>query len=139
MKKLFILTTLLLTLGLTGCNKVEANEVTENVELTMDGEVYDPEIHVSQQKFAEETFDELKQETMEAILAEDSDDISDDCRNELVQLVQNLTYDESYMYGYDVEQLQIDFVNILVKYDILPEICEGLTLDEIEELDENEF
>ena len=57
--------------------------------------------------------------------------ISEDCKDEIIKLVDSIEYDPSFEYGYDLEQLQIDLVNILVKHGNLPEECYGMTIDEI--------
>ena len=140
MKKLFILTTLLLTLGLTGCgNKAEANEVTE-VETNIQVEEISTEKLGDTWRYIKEynMLEEIKMETIADLEAEweERGIPNEECRDELIELLRSIEYDDSYLYTYDLDSFERACVNILVKYNALPEECAGCNFDELEGADE---
>lgn len=143
MRKLF----LLLTLGvmcLTGCGTMEtANEVeTEMVEEIQVEEIEVEEIEIEEIEFGytEEYVEEMKMNTIADIEESwESEGIPEACKDEIIELIRSVKYDASFEYGYDLDTLQRSFVDILVEYDILPDVCAGLNFDEIDELDDSEF
>ena len=132
MKKLFILTTLLL-ISLTGCDKVEANEVTE-METNIQVEETVSEGNEDDWMYTEEYVEELKMEAIALVEADwESEGIpNEECRDEIIELFKSIEYDESFEYGYDLDSLERAFVDILVKYNVLPQECAGHNFDELE-------
>ena len=127
MKKMIILTGLLVTM-LTGCgNTEEVNEV-ENVnvattvcdraiELSEEvvENVYD-EIYLTEEEF-EEMRDETKIWTKEDLVEEGA---SEACIEETMKLIDSIEYDPTLVYCFDAEYLEREFVRILWNYDMIP-------------------
>lgn len=140
MKKLFILTTLLLTLGLTGCgNRAEANEVTE-VETNIQVEEIDTEKIEDAQHYIKEynMLEEIKVECVAWLELKYEEGIipNEECRDELIELVRSIEYDDSYWCDYDLDSFERAMVNILVKHNVLPKECAGNNFDELEGVDD---
>lgn len=140
MKKLFILTTLLVTM-LTGCgNTEEANEVeTKSVVDTVCEEAIETSEELVEEVYdyvycTEEEFEKMKEDTI-TIIKEDfiEEGISEECMMETIKLVESIEYDPSFEYCYDLDSLYIDYFRILIKYDELPEECKGYTAEELYE------
>lgn len=140
MKKLFILTTLLLTLGLTGCeNKAEANEVTE-VKTEGCVEEFSTEDLGNTWRYIEEynMLEEIKMETIAELEIEwrERGVPNEECRDELIELIRTIEYDDSYWCDYDLDSFERATVDIFVKYNVLPQECAGHNFDELEGVDE---
>lgn len=122
-----------LILGLTGCGEVEANEVTEMVTEIQVEETEVEEIE-NMQRYSKDYVERLKMEAIDEIEADwESEGIPNEaCKDEIIELVKSIEYDESFEYGYDLDSLERSFVDILVKYDVLPKECAGHNFDELE-------
>jgi hypothetical protein len=144
MKKLVLVTLLiglLLTL-VTGCGKTHDIKKAEAKEVTvMDTYTQNEEPVVEEETDEVEilyTVDEAKSDMyylMSDILVEYEDyGWSIEMRDEILELCESVVYDETMAYGFDFNQWQIDFVNILVDYEKLPEVCRGLTFEDLEDI-----
>lgn len=133
MKKTMILVTMLISLILTACgNKEEAKVTITEEKAEMANEYAENLVEEVQSIYTEEYVESLKWEAIIGIASEwEEYGISEDCKDEIIKLVDSIEYDPSFEYGYDLDQLQIDLVNILVKHGNLPEECYGMTIDEI--------
>ena len=140
MKKFMILVTIIMAVSLTACGSKEGAKVSKpnglatNVSDCMRYE----EIAFSSVIFIhnEEEFEEYKNEEI-AYIEENWEEEglpSEECKDELVQLVQALEYNPNLVNGYDLDSLQISMINVLVKYDVLPDECMNKTADEAEEI-----
>lgn len=140
MKKMIILTGLLVTM-LTGCgNMEEANEV--ETKSTVDT-VCEEAIETSEELveecenylyLTEDEFDEMMADTI-AYIKEDyiEEGVSEECAMETIELIESIEYDPSFEYCYDYESLMKDYIRILLKYDLIPEEYKDLTVDELYE------
>lgn len=138
MKKLLFVATIMV-LSLTGCGmkEAEADEKITEVEAVCAQAIESAES--LEEQCRELYFENTKYETILQIEETwEEEGLSEECKDEVIELINSIEHNPSYELGYDLDELQIQYVNILVKYDILPECCEGLTFNEIEEL-ENEF
>ena len=142
MRKTLLLTTLLLGALLTGCKnetEVKADEVKTVTEAVCD-EAIETSVELVEEVYdfthwTEEEFEEARAYTVYQIETDYEEcNINEECRDELIKLVNELEYDDSYDIGYDYEALMKDVLRILDKYGYLPEECEGLTIDEIYEM-----
>lgn len=134
MKKTMMILVTIMMLGLTACgNKQEEANVTITERKAEIAEEYAEDLAEEvQSMYTEEYVEKMKLEAIIGIAAEwEEFGISEDCKDEIIKLIDSIEYDQSFDYGYDLVQLQIDLVNILVRYGNLPEECYGMTFDEI--------
>ena len=136
MKKLLLGTLLLGTL-LTGCGMKagEVETVTETVckQAIETSEEFVEDVYETMH-WTEEEFEEARSYTLYQIEEDYNDNnINEECKNELIELVNSLVYDDSYDCGYDYEALMKNMLSILAKYELLPEECADMTIDEIYE------
>lgn len=136
MKKLFILVTLLLGIMLTGCGAKEAKAMEEEtvMEETVD------EQNIEDEATEEETeilysVDEAKSEMysfMSDVLVEYEDyGLSEELRDDVIDICESVVYDESFEYGFDFIQWQKDMISTFVDHEVLPEVCRGMTIEEL--------
>ena len=86
-------------------------------------------------QWTEEEFEDAKIFTVFQIEVDyEEGNINEECKNELIELVNALEYDESFNIGYDYEALTKDALRILDKHNFIPEELEGYTIDEIYEM-----
>ena len=138
MKKVFILTLVMgLLLAITGCGntKKEANEVETEM---MTNTTYEQEYETTEddtEYVTEEDF-EFTMYISKLIIMNKYDEvgISEDCKNELMKIIDSVEYDPTQEYGCDMNSIEIKFVNTYVKYGILPEECTNCTIDEVIDL-----
>lgn len=138
-KKIMILVTIM-TVGLTACVSKEEAKVciadrTTNVnyDLNESDSEYVEFIH------DEEELEELKNDAITYIEAnwEEEEGIpSKECKDEIIEMVKSINCDPNLINGYDLELLQVRYVNILVEYGVLPESCIDKTFNEIDEIND---
>lgn len=135
MKKMILVTVMMVTM-LTGCGIKGETNVNDSIQESIStiGDQTDELVGVCSVEIRDRTHLELMKndfiDYMEESYVEEG--VSEDCKDDIIELVRSIEYDPSLAGGYDVEQLQIDFVNILVNYGELPSLCAGMTLDEVE-------
>lgn len=141
MKKL-LLTTILLGVLLTGCEKTEEVKA-EVIEETTIEEVLIEEEFIEETiicEYTEEEVYEMRDYTISQIEEGwEEAGFSEECKNESIELLMDVKYDPTFEYGYDLETLERDYVSILVKYGILPSVCDGMSFDEVNEVDDVYF
>lgn len=142
MRKTLLLTTLLLGVLLTGCGtkETEANEVKTVVEETVIEETIIEETVIEEVrtcKWSEEYFEEqLNIAIVDLEMTWEENGIpSEECKDDVVELLMSVEYDDSFEYGYDLDSLQRNYVNILVEYGVLPEVCMNHNFDELESIE----
>ena len=135
MKKMMILVAIMM-LSLTGCgNKQTAEasviETNELVETSIDAVGIEKFLA---NRYSEENVENMKYSTIAYFEEcwEEEGIPSEDCKDEIIDLLRSIEYDPSFEPGYDLENLQINYVNILVKYNVLPEECYGKNFDDAE-------
>ena len=142
MRKTLLLGALLLGALLTGCEnetEVKADEVKTVTETVCEEAIETSEELVEEvydiTHWTEEEFEDAKIFTVSQIEVDyEEGNINEECRNELIELVNALEYDESFNIGYDYEALTKDALRILDKHNFIPEELEGYTIDEIYEM-----
>ena len=138
MKKMMVLAVTLM-LVLTGCGNTKAEEagvtVTDMV-FGLGNEVAECESFEEQCMYSEYDIFCAKAVTIQSIEDnwEESGIPNEDCKDEIIDLILSVEYDPTYECGYDLDRLEIGYVNILVKYDVLPDECYGMTFDEADAL-----
>ena len=138
MRKTLLLATLLTTVLFTGCGTKEAKADEVNAEV-VNTVVYDETVEESDEVIdVIYTVEEAKSEVygfMSDVYAEYEDyGWSEALRDDVIELCESIVYDESFEYGFDVEQWQLDMVEILIRHEVLPEVCSGFTLEELSEI-----
>lgn len=138
MKKLMILVTIMMV-GLTACgNKEEAKVCIADRTTNVNYDLNESDSEYVETIHDEEELEELKNDTI-TYLEENWEEIglpSEECKDEIIELVKSLNYNPNLINGYNLEQLQVSYVNILVKYGLLPELCMDKTFDEIDAIDD---
>ena len=133
-----IMTTVTLLTLIVAWDKATTKEAEAATEIAVVSNDLDTKIDLvlSAPYYTMEEFEELKKDTIETI-KEDyvGMGFSEDARDEFIELVNNLEYDNSFEYCYNLDQLERDYVNLLVRHDILPQPCAGRNFDEISEID----
>lgn len=135
MKKLF-LTTLLVTLGLlTGCGNKEIDEVKTDMETVYDKAIETAEgivVEYEDLHWTEEEFEEAKIDTIAYVEAHYVEEgICEDCKNEIIEVINSLEYNPKYTRGYDYEAFVKEVVLICADYGMLPEEYNQYTIDEL--------
>ena len=136
MKKILLTLTMVLCLA-TGCGNTTTVEETANVETEMAEEIQveeDAEEIELNRIYTEEYVEQLKEESIADLEAnwEEEGIPNEECKDEMIELIKSIEYDDSFEYGYDLDSLERAYVNILVKYDLLPQECAGHNFDELE-------
>lgn len=138
MKK--ILTTLMVTVTLltaivawdkATAEAFEATEMETTVEETVVNEDSDVEILY--------TVDEAKSEVYWLIsdllvCYEEDYNMTIEMRDKAIEICESIVYDSKLEYGFDYEQFQKDWVQLYVDYELLPEVCSGMTIEEINQI-----
>ena len=155
MKRTIILTVLLGVL-LTGCGNTEEVKAEVNEEILVEEvlveeilieETFVEEIEVEEiefvendQLYTEEYVYELRDESITDFETNwEEYGMSEECKNDIIELFMSVTYDDSFEYGYDLISLERGFMTILAKHGMVPAVCEGLSFDEINQLDDEVF
>ena len=142
MKKLLLLGTVLLGIMLTGCGTNETEAKANGVETVLE-ETVTEETVIEEEIIIEETVVETKYTVNEAKaeMYELMSDVlsdreyygwSDKMVDDFIAICESVKYDESFEYGFDFTQWQLDVVNAFINNGHLPEVCRGMTLEDIE-------
>ena len=126
MKKLLVLTTLLLTVLTTACgNKKVKAEVTETCVKAEISETTYEETETEEELEEGWTVEEAKEEVNRVIEELNSryeelefygKPMTIALRNDVIDLCESIEYDETYYYGFDAEKWLLDFVTLLYEH-----------------------
>lgn len=126
MKKLLVLTTLLVTVLTTACgNKKVKAEVTETCVKAEISETTYEEIEIEEELNEGWTVEEAKEEVSKTIEELNSryeelefygKSMTIELRDDIIDLCESIEYDESYYYGFDAEKWVLDFVTLFYEH-----------------------
>lgn len=127
MKKLLVLTTLLVTVLTTACgNKKVKAEVTETCVMAEISETTYEETETEEELEEGWTVEEAKEEVSKTIeelkniecseLEFNGKAITIALRDDIIDLCESIEYDESYYYGFDAKKYVLDFVTLFYEH-----------------------
>lgn len=134
MKKMIILTTLLVTAMLTGCgNTKEANVVeTEMVTNTVYEETTNDEVEEVDDVFTKEEFEEEMRIGIELFKEDfENGDITEEFMNDAIEMIELIEYDSTRTIDEYEEILGKGYLKIMMEHDMIPEEYSEYTIDEL--------
>lgn len=122
----------------TGCgNTKEANvaetemeTVTVCEETTDDLNGWVDDVYVSEEEF-EEGMRNIVSSVEETYIEAG---MSEECKDEIIEMINSIKYDSSYVYGFDMDEMIYDYLRIIMEHDVLPEEYKDYTIEELYEL-----